>query len=140
MDKQKKYLLLGATLAVLILIGGYLTSIYDRYHVASLNGELNTLAEKCKTETAGMPLWARAPEGPWTKYQKIPAFCDSQVFTKLGGDEIQKQLDELQSTSGHAFKNTINIALFVFLLFGAPYVWYFLLRRIRELKDAITGK
>jgi hypothetical protein len=140
MNKQTKYLVLGAISAMLILLGGYLTSIYEKSYLTSLNTQFSSLAEKCKAETANIPLWARSPEGPWTKYQKVPVFCDSQVFAKLGGEEIQKQIDESQSTPDSTFNSAKIIALFVFLLFGAPYAWYFLLRRIRELKDAIAGK
>jgi len=32
------------------------------------------------------------------------------------------------------------IAIGVLVLSAIPYAWYFLLRRIRELRDAIVGK
>jgi hypothetical protein len=130
MDRQTKYLWMGITLAVLVLLGGYLTSIYD-------NSQLSSLVEKCKTETT------KSPKGPWLEYQKAPLVCDPDTLSKLGVDDvvgIQKQIVESLSTSGRTFNDARVIALFIFLLFGLPYAWYFLLRRIRELRDAFAGK
>lgn len=141
MDKQTKYLSAGVTLAVLILLGGYATSIYD-------NSQLSSLVEKCKTEGAQASksrlltdeeVIAKA-KAPWLD---SPLVCDPDVLSKLRtGDEvgIQKQIIESQATSGHMFNDAKFIALFVFLLFSSPYAWYFLLRRIREVRDAVTGK
>jgi hypothetical protein len=123
MDRQTKYLLVGTTLAVLILTGGYATSVYD-------NSQLSSLVEKCKSEAA------QAPNGKGL-------VCDPNILTKLVGDDdagIQKQIVESLSTSGRSFNDAKVIALFVFLLFSSPYAWYFLLRRLREVRDAVTGK
>jgi len=130
MDRQTKYLLVGTTLAAIIFVGGYLTSIYD-------NSQLSLLVEKCKAETA------QAPRGPWLNYQKAPLVCEPDVLSKLGVDDvggIQKEIVVSLSASGRNFNNAKVIALSVFLLFGAPYAWYFLLRRIQELRDAVAGK
>lgn len=130
MDRNTQYLVVGATLAASILFGGYLTSIYD-------NSQLSSLVEKCKAETA------QAQKGPWLDYQKAPLVCEPDVLSKLGADDavgIQKEIVVSLSASGRTFNNAKVIALVVFLLFGTPYAWYFLLRRIRELRDAVTGK
>ncbi|HWW07604.1 hypothetical protein [Collimonas sp.] len=130
MDRQTKYLLVGTMLAVLILLGGYLTSIYD-------NSQLLSLIEKCKTDMT------HAEKGPWLEYQKDPLVCDPKVLSQLVENDavgIQKQIVESVSTAGNIFNGAKIIALFVFLLFGSPYAWYFLLRRIRELRDAVAGK
>jgi hypothetical protein len=141
MDKQTKYLLVGAILAVLILLGGYATSIYD-------NSQLSSLVDKCKMEAPQAPksrgltdeeVIAKA-KAPWLD---SPLVCDPDVLSKLRtGDEvgIQKQIIESLSISGHTFNDAKIIALFVFLLFSSPYARYFLLRRIREFRDAVTGK
>ena len=123
MDRQTKYLLVGATLAVLILLGGYVTSIYD-------NSQLSQLVEKCKADAA------RTPNGKGL-------VCDPNILSKLVEDNeigIQKEIVESLSTSGRTFDNAKITALFIFILFGLPYTWYFLLRRVRELRDAVAGK
>lgn len=158
---------MGATLAALILIGGYATLIYD-------NSQLSSLVEKCKTEAAQAPksrgltdeeVMAKTSsrgltdeeviaktssrglsdeeviaKAPWLKDALV---CDPDILSKLrASDEvgIQKQIIESLSTSGHTFNDAKVVALFIFLLFISPYAWYFLLRRIREVRDAIAGK
>ncbi|MGH8120604.1 MAG: hypothetical protein ACRESK_08330 [Gammaproteobacteria bacterium] len=130
MDKPIKFLLTGTSLALLIFIGGYLTSIYD-------SSQITSLVEKCKTETA------EAPKGPWLEYQKAPLVCDPGELTRGGLDGvegIQKEIVAAQLNAGRTFNNAIIVAIIVFVLLSAPYAWYFLLRRIRELRDAIAGK
>lgn len=107
-----------------------MTSIYD-------NSQLSSLVEKCKAEMV------QAPKGPWLDYQKDPLVCDPDVLSKLGVDDavgIQKEIVVSLSKSGRTFDNAKVIALIVFVLFGIPFAWYFLLRRIRELRDAVAGK
>jgi hypothetical protein len=123
MDKPTKLLFVGAALALLILLGGYLASAHNNSQTASL-------VEKCKAETAIAPTWAKL-------------VCDPNVISKLGLDDlggIQKQIMESITSSERTFNNAIIFAISVFLLFGAPFAWYFLLRRIRELREAIAGK
>lgn len=130
MERHTKYFLVGATLASIILLGGYLTSIYD-------NSQLSSLVAKCKAETA------QAPKGPWLDFQKAALVCEPDVLSKLGAENavgIQKEIVVSRSASGRTFNNAKVTALVVFLLFGTPYAWYFLLRRIRELRDAVVGK
>ncbi len=123
MDRQTKYLLVGATLAVCILLGGYVASIYE-------NSQLSSLVEKCRAQAA------QAPNGKGL-------VCEPNVLFKLVGENdigIQKQIVESLSTSERTFDNAKYIALIVFILFCLPYGWYFLLRRIRELRDAVAGR
>lgn len=139
MDIQTKYLSVGVTLSVLLLLGGYATSIYE-------NSQLSSLVKKCKAEGAqasksrGLLTDEEKAKAPWLD---SPLVCDPDALSKLrAGDEvgIQKQIIESQSASGHMLNDAKVIALFIFLLFSSPYAWYFLLRRIREVRDAVTGK
>ncbi len=173
MDRQTKYLLVGAILTFLILTGGYATSIYD-------NSQLLSLVEKCKLEAAQaqsreQKQTVTVPANPGktdpvrntqvqpqavtdpeliAKLDKqlakdnalmLEFACDPDRLSKLGSDveveiPIQKLIIKSMTTSGRIFKDAQVIALFTFLLFGAPFGWYFLLRRIREFRDAIVGK
>lgn len=130
MDKPTKYLAVGIAIAALICIAGYLTSVYD-------NSKITSLVEKCKTETS------QAPKGPWLDYQKARLLCDPVELARLSvNDEVgvQREIIIAQLNSGRTFNNAIMLAAIVFALFAAPYAWYFLLRRIRELRDAIAGR
>lgn len=101
MEKHTKYLLVGTTLAAIILVGGYLTLIYD-------NSQLSSLVEKCKAEMA------QAPKGPWLAYQKAPLVCEPDVLSKLGADDavgIQKEIVLSLSASGRTFSTAKVIAL-----------------------------
>ena len=130
MDKPTRYLIVGFVISTLICTVGYLTSIYEKSQVRSL-------VEKCNAETSG------DPKGPWLNYQKIPLVCDPATLSELGVSDpvgIQKEIVAAQSNAGRTFDNAIIVASIVFGIFAIPYSWYFLLCRIRELRDAITGR
>lgn len=130
MDKPTKFLAAGVVLAVLICIVGYLASVYEKSQVTSL-------VEKCKAEAS------QAPKGPSFDYQKATLVCDPDTLAELGvsdGVGIQNEIVTAHQNASRVFGNALTIASLVFILFAAPYGWYFLLRRIRELRDAIAGR
>lgn len=125
MKRQTKYLLIGVMLNVLILLGGYLRSVYD-------DSQLSSLIDKCNAEA----VQAQASNGG-------RFVCDPYILKNLGVDDnsgIQKTLVESLSKSERSFDEAKFTALLVFLLFGSPYGWYFLLDRIREFSSAVVGK
>ena len=130
MDKPTKILAAGIVVPVLICIVGYLASVYETSQVTSL-------VEKCKAEAL------QAPKGPWLDYQKAQLVCDPTTLAELGVNDvvgIQKEIVTTHQNASRVFSNALTIAAIVFILFAAPYGWYFLLRRIRELRDAIAGR
>lgn len=130
MDRPTKYLVVGIAIATLICLIGYATSVYENSQVASL-------VEKCKAEAS------QAPKGPWLNYQKAPLVCDPVILAELGVNDVvgvQKEIVIAWSNSERTFHNAIIVAAIVFGFFAVPYAWYFLLRRIRELRDAIAGR
>lgn len=179
MDKPTKYLLIGAALATLIFVGGYLTSLRHNF-------QLTELVEKCKAETAlaskglrqnyqEVPLtnWESAERvekndkgeyraligGSWMPVAKAqkndkgefrvkrvdssPDVCDPSKLSRVGLDEIvgiQKQIIHAQASSEHIFTNATIIAFTIFIVLAVPYGWYFFLRRVREIRDAIADK
>jgi hypothetical protein len=50
------------------------------------------------------------------------------------------QIQTLQRIAERAHTNTLKVAVPVALVCALPWLWYFLLRRIAELRDAIAGK
>lgn len=130
MDKPTKYLFAGLALAALICIVGYLASLYE-------NSQLTSLVEKCNAEAL------QAPKGPWLNYRKAPLVCDPADLAGLRVSDVvgvQKEIVVTQLNVGRALNNSLVLAVIVLVLFAAPYAWYFLLRRIRELRDAIAGR
>lgn len=53
---------------------------------------------------------------------------------------VQKQIVEKFYASNNTADWAKIVAAFVFILCALPYLWHFLLQRIRELGDAIRGK
>lgn len=131
MEKTTKLLLFGASLSLLICLSGYLTSIRDRSQLADL-------VKTCEAEHLNVPKTATP------KFALAPLVCDpdelfvSNVTSPSVG--IQKEIVESHSNAGRTFNQSIYIAGIVFVILSIPYAWYFLLRRIRELRNAIAGK
>ena len=73
-----------------------------------------------------------------------PQTCD---FAKLQQLQIESPLTRLQTEileSRHKgeswLDNALTLAGIIALLSAVPYAWYFLLRRIREVREAVAGK
>jgi len=107
MERPTKFLLLGATPALLICFGGYLASIRD-------NSQLAALVEKCKAVPA---------KGGYGEDSLVCDPVDLARDPSLVG--IQKQIVESQAGSGRTFHNAVMLAVTVFILFSMPAAWYF---------------
>lgn len=130
MEKPTKSFLLGIASGVLILGLGYLSYLQD-------DSKLNELVERCKAEAT------HTPKGPWLKWQKAPLVCEPPELSGLGMNEltgIQKEIAGLHLKLGRTFETSKIITVFVIIFFSLPYAWYFLLRRIKELRNSLTGK
>jgi hypothetical protein len=128
MSKPAKIFLLGVVVGVIVLMVGY---ALDKRQQDSLE----SLVAKCKTETM------EAPKGPWEKYQEAPLVCEPSELV-IYPDVIGVQKDVRQSYLGrgdYLFWSQL-LAMALLGVFALPYAWYFLLRRVRELVKAITGK
>ncbi len=68
--------------------------------------------------------------------------CDAESLVNSSGTSkgVQAQIVQAQHDVWSSKEWPYVLAFLVFLLSAVPWVWYFLLRRIRELKDAIVGK
>lgn len=53
---------------------------------------------------------------------------------------IQDQILESQRGGNSWLEGTLTLAIVVTLISTIPYLWYFLLRRVREVRDAVVGK
>lgn len=121
MDKPKKYLVVGIAIAALICIVGYLVSTYA--------SQVTSLVEKCKTEAS--------------QAQRPTLVCDPADLAEIGVNNttgVQKEIAAARLDADLMFHNSLLAAAIIFSIFSMPYAWYFLLRRIRELRDAIAGR
>ncbi len=74
-----------------------------------------------------------------------PLVCDQKKLSYAGLTGIQKDLSEKQKEIDvehqyYPMELLYLIALGVFVIAGLPWSWYFLLRRVREVSDAIRGR
>lgn len=128
MSKQAKIFFIGVVVGFIVLAVGYALDRRDQ-------SALDELVAKCKTETI------EAPKGPWLKYQVAPLVCEPSElikYTKLVG--VQQEIVQSYWERGNSFFWSQVLAVLLLGVFALPYAWYFLLRRVRELVKAITGK
>lgn len=131
MDRTIKILICGVVFGFITIAVGYAGLQRSKARVSAL-------VEQCKTENAHSSV---PPNDPLAGAQFI---CDPvelrnpSLTSELVG--IQSQLVKAQVEGESWFEKSITLAVGIVLLFGAPYAWYFLLRRIRELRNAIAGK
>ena len=116
-----KVLIAGAVLAGLIAVGGAANTV-------RLEGRIKELEAACNEESKLEP----------TKDKLV---CEADKLAQLRGlAGIQLQIvTSYRSLDGSKFW-TYPLAILVFLLAAVPWAWYFFLRRVAELRDAIVGK
>jgi hypothetical protein len=129
MEKSAKIFLLGCVLGTAMVGYGYIKEDREKENLTSL-------VARCESEKLV------TPKGPWLKYQEAPLVCEPEALMKLTDWTpvgVQREIVESASKQGAALDSSIIAALGLVLLFALPYLWYFLLRRIRELSSAIRN-
>jgi len=119
MEKPTKILLIGLAASVLIFGAGYFVS-------SRAEAKRAELASECES-TAPLP-----------ERTSIITFDDliphrKPVCSPTELDSIREQ----RNFANNSFLVSASIAFFVFVICVMPYSWYFMLRRIRELRDAL---
>lgn len=122
MDNLTKLALAGATVAA-IVVGA---AVYNNQRLES---RLRDLQSMCGSVSAAEERIGFRPT------------CD--VGSLIGAGESLKGVQADIVATQRAIWNSSSwpymLALFIFVLACLPYAWYFLLRRIRELRSAIVG-
>ncbi|WP_350598534.1 hypothetical protein [Pseudomonas sp. 65/3-MNA-CIBAN-0223] len=129
MSKPAKIFFLGLVFSLIVLAVGYALDEQEQ-------SALDALVVKCETE-----MIEASPKGPWLKYQDDPLVCEPTELigsTKLLG--IQQEIVQSYWKHGDYFFWSQLLAVLLLGVFTLPYAWCFLLRRVRELVKAITGK
>jgi hypothetical protein len=83
----------------------------------------------------------QAVAGPWVKYKNDPLVCAPfELYSLTEATGIQKEIRDSYFDSLGAHEITAPAAMALGVLSVIPWLWYFLLRRIVELRNAIGGK
>lgn len=131
LDKTTKILLGGIVVAALVIGIGYVASIRANSHVSDL-------VAQCQAENARSGA-SKSQDG----WESSPLICDPKILRTISRNSptvgIQAQIMDTQRQGERWLEQAITVAIGVLFLSAMPYAWYFLLRRLRELRDAITG-
>ncbi len=145
MDKTLKFLVAGAAIAATVaaycVISNYINTARHQQKIASLESSIAALEAKCASESEES---TKSGKG----WGHDPLVCDPKTLSSYAGSPlvgIQKDLSEKQKEIDvehqyYPMELPYLIALGVVVIAGLPWSWYFLLRRIREVSDAIVGR
>lgn len=126
MDKPTKLLIIG------VVLGGLIMGV-GQIRTWQLEKRIKELQAECARESKQT-----------IKEPKIKLVCDSKDLLRLETDTpapgIQGKLVSAQRNLNRWKETSILIGLAVFLILSVPWCWYFLLRRVKELSQAIIGK
>lgn len=124
MTKPTKIFLIGIVLAAFSFGGG---KAYEFW----LSKNLRDLEAECVRE---------GKENPPDRFPGI-LVCDAESLSNLeSGVGIQAGIVEAKQSLTAFTGLPLVIAFSIAILFALPFAWYFLLQRVRELKEAIVGK
>lgn len=127
MRTPNKVLIGGLVLAALIATGG-------AANTARLEGRVKELESACAEES----------KREMAKFPKLTLLCEANELARLEHASksvgIQSQIVNAYRDSQRSGEWPYVLAIVVAFLAAMPWTWYFLLRRIAELRDAIVGK
>jgi hypothetical protein len=131
MDNPTKILIGGAICAAIIAGMGALNT-------ARLKANLKRLETQCIEE-----------EGKQERQHTgidFKTVCDGADLSdlalqiELNKTGLQAQIAAAYDDAGNSSAMPNLLAIGILIIFAIPWTWYFLLRRIRELREAIVGK
>lgn len=116
--KPKPLLILGFILAVLTLAAGMAGHEWQERR-------LDEALSECH----------KGPE--WRGFRPLCKVEEVRGISSPVG--VQAEIASADKWKSRFFWIANNLAPFILMLFALPFIWYFLLDRISELRDAITG-
>lgn len=128
--KKPTKLLLAGVIAALLIVGiGYAASLRSKARVSDLIAE-------CQTENT-----RTTPSKDKDGWEDFGLVCEPELLSgSLPAGDIQSQIVDARHQERAWIKNTINLAIGILIICAIPYAWYFFLRRVRELRNAVVGK
>jgi hypothetical protein len=144
MDKRLKILAAGVAIASgLAAFCAISNGVHDArrgQEISSLESTIAVLKAKCEAQSE-----ENTKSG--TGWGHAPLVCDPKELSRIASPlgVIQKeiaaqQIEINEKQQYYPMELPYLIALAIILIAGLPWSWYFLLRRIRELSDAIRGR
>jgi hypothetical protein len=144
MAKPLRILVAGAAIAAglagFCAISNDIGGARHEQEIASLESTIAALQAKCAAES-------EESTKSGTGWEHDPLLCDPKALASDSGHlaGIQKEIAAKQtSINDERQYNPMTLPYFVALgivvITGLPWSWYFVLRRIRELSDAIRGR
>lgn len=122
MDKLTNLMVSGATVAAIIASAG-------AFNTHRLESRIHDLESACIS----------IPEAK--KEIDFRPICDAASLASLNNlTGVQAEIVATQRAISDSSGWPYILAGLIFVLTGLPWAWYFLLRRIRELRDAILGR
>jgi hypothetical protein len=137
MTNPFKIFIIGAVTAIVIsgscaLVNG-INDMVGRGTLPTLEAKVRDLQTACLERQKQI----QQDDNPYAKY--IPINCGSEAGVQSELGQAQLALNAAKK-GGPTIQMPYHIA-FVTLVFSAlPWTWYFLLRRVSELREAIVGK
>lgn len=126
MVKPRKIVIAGMIFAIAIAIVGVANSVRLEANLRQIESECVEEGKRDKT-----------PDDWVLVCDADSLLKDSSSFVK---GSIQAKIVQAYNNSRSSRKWPYVVATFVFVLSAVPWTWYFLLRRIREIRDAVAGK
>jgi hypothetical protein len=143
MDKHLKIVIAGTAIAAAIsttcaIANNIKTAQHDQ-HIVMLGTAVEDLKTKCMKESEANQ--AKYHQG----YGHDPLVCDPDELKSMDSGGIHKELEDAQkAVDAERYQNPIEwpyvLSAVILITSMLPWCWYFLIRRIRELSDAIRGK
>ena len=135
MNRPVRALLAGVALATLIVAAG----AYNHHHLIRVAS--NAEAETPKLEAASHACFKRYEVDHPRTHPGITSDELNAVLSVCGNVPSATQIDDqLQVDLRRSDYRTRRVAVVLLAVLAAPWLWYFLLRRIVELQAAILGK
>jgi hypothetical protein len=130
MSQPVKIFFIGALCAALIAAVGFLNIYY-------LESKLHTLESECVHDKSKEE--EKQNELDFSRYGTL--VCDAEKLSNMRELKgIQAQIVQIQNDILLSKKWPYSIGVLVLLFSAIPWSWYFLLQRIRELRDIIAVK
>ena len=122
MDKSTSAMIAGIALGITIVAD---STMRDR----SFDSRLEDLEQQCRQENVAIE---RAPG------DDFELTCSRHELWNLKGGGVQGQIAKANHDQAW-WRSVLPLGFVVPVVMGIPWAWYFLLRRIRELRDVLAG-
>lgn len=142
-EKPLKIMLVGWLLSA-ILAGGYAINTYiHREPLLSIEENISELIAKCEADENIRQNDRLEKNGQKSRFVAV---CDRDAVVYMQGIKRDKTLG-ISSDKEHGYQPSYEVynivegtSFALCVLFSLPWLWYFFLARVRELREALTGR